>query len=99
MRLVPPDYLSEDDRHIKQLLVEYPLLKWHLTLLLNRYRERCLTYLKELATENMDTLDGWLVVDKIDSDVLRLGIPLAETSTDWMELRDMLRVAQTYGNK
>lgn len=75
--------LSQDDEEIRQLLDLYPALRYHLTWLINAYREVAKT-----AMQDTDTVDTSRSLAKKDNVARRLGIQLLETSDDWNKWRE-----------
>jgi len=82
MKLIPPDYLSDEDIAIRQLLSEHPELARHMTLLINRYRELVRTCL-----DDPEPADALKTLGKCESEMQRLGIALLDTPEQWKAAR------------
>jgi hypothetical protein len=78
MQLVPPDFVSSDDEEIQQFLTEHPMLRFHLTRLINGYRE-----LAKSAMQDTDTADTGRSLAKKDNAARRMGIELLDTNEQW----------------
>ena len=70
LQLVPPD-----EEEIQQLLTDHPSLRFHLTWLINGYRE--------LAKTAMRDADTGRSLAKKDNAARRMGIELLDTNEQW----------------
>lgn len=83
MRLVSPDYLSDEDREMQQILQDHPALARRLTLLLNSMRD--------LVKDGMyggDPADIVRSLAKKENIMTLIGIPIIESKEDWQQILD-----------
>ncbi len=78
LQLVPYGFVSPEDEEVRRLLTEHPLLRFHLTWLVNGYRE-----LAKTVMQDTDTADTGRSLAKKDSVARRMGIELLDTSEQW----------------
>ena len=87
MKLIPADFISEQDKEMQRVLNEHPDLKYHLTILINSYRERVNACVEEMQEAHIDTADLVRACAKTENMIRRIDIPLLNTVQDWTEAR------------
>jgi hypothetical protein len=95
MELIPADFVSAQDKEMRRILDEHPLLKWEITLLVNSYRDLVNAWIEEAHNyeasngETWDVADIMISCDKNDVVMQRLGLPLLKDANEWMQVREL----------
>lgn len=92
MKLVGPEYLSENDREFQCVMDEHPYVKYMVTWLINTYREIARNCIDGMQNGETDTADAAISCVKKDAVLRHMDILILDTPADWWEL-DKLRRA------
>lgn len=89
MKLVPSNFITEDECACAAMLAAHPHEAYLLIRLMNGYRELASVCMDMMHQGECDTADVVRSLDKKDAAMRRLGIPVVETLEDWEQLRKL----------
>lgn len=82
MRMVGPEYLSEDDKEVRRILREHPLAKVHMTRILLSYHDLVTVCIESMLRGDTDTADIQHSLAKKQNALYRMGIIIPGTERD-----------------